>query len=265
MEGAIKAQLKMMPQLIDAERQYLPIWQQVQAEKMKGQMDSMLDMYGKAIPTASRIAMEQQQALKPLMQDIGTSASDIYKRSLGGGATGLLSKLQEQAMSDLQAGRSLTPEERRQAEQAARYASQARGMQGGNQAIALEVLSSNSLANAREAERRNFASNVYGLSEASFGNAMNMFGAPMLSVASTASPAAFMNSAGNMLQGLGPQLFTGESGYNAALITSNRKEQMDAAIANANSSNARFGAVMGLAGSVLGGFSQGFGAKMAKG
>jgi hypothetical protein len=57
-----------------------------------------------------------------------------------------------------------------------------------------------------------------------------------------------------MSQGLGAQLFQPESQYNAQLVTANRKEAMDAQIANAQSRNALTSGLMGMAGAVGGAF-----------
>jgi hypothetical protein len=66
-------------------------------------------------------------------------------------------ELQRQATSELQLGRSLTPEQERQATQAARAGMSARGLGVGNAALAAEILNRDAYASQREAERRNFA------------------------------------------------------------------------------------------------------------
>jgi hypothetical protein len=66
-------------------------------------------------------------------------------------------ELQRQATSELQLGRSLTPEQERQATQAARAGMSARGLGVGTGALAAEILNRDSYASQREAERRNFA------------------------------------------------------------------------------------------------------------
>jgi len=253
MKGAIRSQLEMMPSILDAERRYIPQWQENQERLMRGQVRSLMGIYDSAIPMATQVAQRQQNAMAPIVGNIATSAQDVYRKSLGSDAYGLLSTMQNQALSELKMGRSLSPEETRQAQQASRAAMQARGLQSGNQAVALEVLLNNNMATARENSRRQYASNVYGLSEASAANAYNQYGGPMMQMAYSASPAAMINTAGNMVQGLGPQLFNAESGYNAALISSNRKEQMDAQIANANSAASITGAGLGAFGKIFGG------------
>jgi hypothetical protein len=66
-------------------------------------------------------------------------------------------ELQRQATSDLALGRSLSPEQERQAVQQARAGMSARGLGVGTGALAAEVLNRDSYASQREADRRNFA------------------------------------------------------------------------------------------------------------
>ena len=77
--------------------------------------------------------------------------------------TGLYDELQGQASSDLALGRMLSPEEERDATQAARVGASQRGMATGPSTLAAEILNRNRMGTAREADRRNFALTVEGL------------------------------------------------------------------------------------------------------
>lgn len=259
MEGSLRAQMRLQPQLIASERQYLPQWQELQAEKYRGQTKSMMDIYGEMTPAAAKLSQQQLDYMSPVMGNMAMTAQDIYRRSLGPQASGLLGTMQQQASSELGLGRSLSQQEQTYAQQSARAAMQARGLQGGNQAVAAEVLNNYNLGTQREAQRRAYAQGVYGLSEASAANAYNQYGNPLMQMIGATSPAALLNASGNMMQGLGPQLFNPESSYNASLITANRAEDMQAKMANQQASNAMTGAIIGAVGSVAG---AGFGGYM---
>ena len=69
-------------------------------------------------------------------------------------------QLNTSALSDLQLGRSLTPEQERAATQQARAGYAARGLGAGTGAIAAEVLNRDAYATQREAQRRTFAGAV---------------------------------------------------------------------------------------------------------
>lgn len=76
------------------------------------------------------------------------------------GPSDIQSKLESQARGDLALGRSLSQEDIRTAQQAAREAWAARGLVGSKGAVAEEVLNRDSLARARERERQAFAQGV---------------------------------------------------------------------------------------------------------
>jgi hypothetical protein len=69
-------------------------------------------------------------------------------------------QLNATALSDLQLGRSLTPEQERAATQQARAGYSARGLGAGTGAMAAEILNRDAYASQREAQRRTFAGAV---------------------------------------------------------------------------------------------------------
>jgi hypothetical protein len=69
-------------------------------------------------------------------------------------------RLQQDAEAELALGRSLSPEQQRQATQSARAAFAARGMATGNAAAGAEILSRDAFATARQDQRRGFAAGV---------------------------------------------------------------------------------------------------------
>jgi len=98
----------------------------------------------------------------------GQQADDLqsvadYTDQLGYAAAGDLQgtdierELQRQASNELALGRSLSPEQERQATQQARAGMAARGLGAGTGALAAEILNREAYASQREADRRNFA------------------------------------------------------------------------------------------------------------
>lgn len=69
-------------------------------------------------------------------------------------------RLQQDAEAELALGRSLSPEQMRQATQSARGAFAARGMATGNAAAGAEILNRDAYASARQDQRRGFAAGV---------------------------------------------------------------------------------------------------------
>jgi hypothetical protein len=98
----------------------------------------------------------------------GQQADDLqaiadYTDQLGYAAAGDLQgtdierELQRQASNELALGRRLSPEQERQAAQAARAGFAARGLGASSGALAAEILNRDTYASQREADRRNFA------------------------------------------------------------------------------------------------------------
>lgn len=79
------------------------------------------------------------------------------------GDSPILREMQRQALGDLSLGRTLSPEEQMQAQQAARAGFAARGMGVGTPSATAEVLNRDAFATQREANRRGFGATVEGL------------------------------------------------------------------------------------------------------
>lgn len=253
MLDAMAGQEAIQPRLLQLERQYQPEYQKLQQEMMDRQMSYQLDSYGKAIPRSAELSGQFAQAMQPVYGQIGLAAQDAYRTGLGASTMGLYDKLNASANADLQSGRQLDPKQQQAAEQTARMAMAARGLSG-NQAVAQEVMNTYQMQNAREDRARQFAGQVYGIGQGNFQNAMATYGNSMLNQANAYSPANLYNSAYNMSQGLGAQIFNPESQYNANLVTANRKEAMDVKIANAQSKSALTSGLLGAAGAIGGAF-----------
>jgi hypothetical protein len=85
-------------------------------------------------------------------------------------------ELQRQATSDLALGRSLSPEQERQAAQQARAGMSARGLGVGTGALAAEILNRDAYASQREADRRNFAGSTNQMLVGNRANRIGMVG-----------------------------------------------------------------------------------------
>jgi hypothetical protein len=114
----------------------------------------------------------------------GQQADDLqsvadYTDQLGYTAAGDLQgtdierELQRQATTELALGRTLSPEQERQAAQQARAGMAARGLGAGTGALAAEILNREAYASQREAERRNFAGST---NQMLVGNRQNRIG-----------------------------------------------------------------------------------------
>jgi hypothetical protein len=105
--------------------------------------------------TDQLIAAEGQVAALGTIGDYTEQLGYAAARDLEG--TDIERELQRQATSELALGRTLSPEQQRQATQQARAGMAARGLGVSNSALAAEVLNRDAYASQREADRRNFA------------------------------------------------------------------------------------------------------------
>ena len=237
MLDAMSAQEAIQPRLLELERQYLPQYQKLQQETMDRQMGYQMDSYEKALPRSQQIAGMAQQG-----------AMSAYRQGMGADTMGLYDSMLASAQSDLSAGRGLTPEMEKLAQQSARQAMAARGLSG-NQAVGQEVLNAYQLGEGRENRSRQFAGAMYGAGQGNLQYALGNY--------SPYAPQTMYGGAAQMSQGLGAQIFQPESQYNAGLISANRKEAMDAQIANAQSRSALTSGLLGAGGAIIGGYASG--------
>ena len=232
MLDSMAGQEAIQPRLLELERQYQPLYQKLQQEMMDRQMSYQMDSYQKILPQSKKIAgMAQEGALSAYRQGMGSGTMSLYDTMLAS------------AQTDLEAGRGLTPEMQKLAQQSAREAMAARGLSG-NQAVGQEVLNAYQLGEGRENRARQFAGGMYGAGQGNLQYALGNY--------NPYSPQTMYGGASQMTEALGAKIFNPESQYNSALIGSNRKEAMDVMIANQQASNASRNAIMGAVGSIAG-------------
>jgi hypothetical protein len=121
--------------------------------------------------TDQLIAAEDQATQLGRIGDYTEQLGYQAARDLEG--TDIERELQRQATSELALGRSLSPEQERQATQQARAGMAARGLGVGTGALAAEVLNRDAYATEREASRRNFAGST---NQMLVGNRQNRIG-----------------------------------------------------------------------------------------
>lgn len=256
MLDAMSAQEAIQPRLLALEQQYTPLWQETQRKALLNQQNIQNELYAQQIPKSAELASQYASAMAPAFGQIGASARSAYEQTLDPSLRGILGTLGQQASEGLTLGSALSQAETQQAQQAARAAMAARGLTG-NQAISQEVLNTYGMGQARQLQRQQLASQVYGMGQNQASQAMGLYGTSLMNQAQAFSPVGSYQMATGANQALGPSLFQPESQYNAQLITANRKEAMDAQIANAQSRNALTGGLMSMAGSIVGGMATG--------
>ena len=252
MQDALKSQGAIQNQLLDLEGKYTPQYQALQQQTLMGQMDTLGNLYNYSNPLTQKLQTEYAGMQLPLYGAIGQGANQAYQSGLGEQTMGLYNTMQRQAKEGLDAGYGLTPEMQRQAQQSARAAMSARGLAGGNQGIAQEVLNSYALGNQRYQQSLGNAQQAYGLGVNQFGGAMQTYGQPLMQQIQAYSPTAMYGQAVTGSQMLGAKLFQPESQYNAGVYGANQSNQMQTSMANAQIAASQQAAQMGMLGSLGG-------------
>ena len=175
MQDALNAQESIQDRLLGLERAYTPQYQELQRATLSGQLGTLGSLYRDAGVLSSGLQNDYIGMQSPIYGQIGKASLNAYQQSLDPATRGLYSSMMASAQNDLNAGRGLTPEMERVAQQSARSAMAARGLTG-NQAVAQEVLNSYNLSNMREDRARQFAGSMYNAGIAQTANAYSAYG-----------------------------------------------------------------------------------------
>lgn len=250
MKGAMEAQYRLAPQMMEYERSLIPQWQALQREQMKGQADNLKTFYRDVMGDSANLMTQYGTTFSNAMAPIAQGSRTAYESSLGGGAD-LQNMMRTQAMSDLSYGSGLTPEMQTQAEQMSRAASSARGLTNTNRGVANEVLTGYKLGQERQDRARTFANTVLGSDVTMAGNAYAQYGSPLIqSGLGALSPMGLATQAMTYNQNLGPTYLQPESQYSANLVSANQNMALQAAVANAQNKNAMITGAMSMFGNM---------------
>lgn len=240
--GALDVQEKILQRIPGLERKYQPEMQALQRDTLMGQMGIMDQTLNKAIMGSTQLGNRLLDEYSPTLLKAMEQGRTEYYKSMGS-STEIMNEMEKRALEGIRTGRGLSEEDKMYAEQAARTASAARGMQMGNQGIANEVLMNYNIANQRERQRLGDAqtaiSNRMQLNSAG----LQAYGTPLSTLVSQTNPLSYLGLAQQMNAGLGSQLFQPESEYNANVMGSNANVNVQSALAAAQ---AKAGMAQGL-------------------
>jgi len=252
MSDSIRAQIDMAPQLMEAEKRLVPMWQQLQYEQMMGQANNLKTFYRSVMGDSANLLKEYGSTFADSLAPIAERSRNTYDLGLGGGAE-LQNLMRTQALADLNAGMGLTPEMERLAAQMGRAGGTARGIANSAQGIGMETLAGYNLGLQRQAQARTFANQVLGNDVTMSGAAYNQYGAPLVSSGLGAlSPMGLAGQATQYNQGLGPTYLQPESQYAANLYASNYNGQLQANVATAQNKSAITSGILSGVGSIAG-------------
>lgn len=253
-QNALRVQKQVLPEMAALETAMAP---QLAQAKMTGYETLATGMLGLADRLYEpSMAMQRQVAggQLGLMAGLAPSATQAAIGGMDATTRGIYQTFGEQALADLQAGTGLSAQEQAFAQQSARAAAEARGVNLSRQGTDLEVLNTYRLGQQRLAQRQAVAAQAFQMGQGVQSVGMTGFLAPSLGMAQGYSVPGLMTSAGAGFTGLGESFLTPESQY-LANIRANRI-QMETSIqaANAQRSGAIFGGIASGLGAAAGGY-----------
>lgn len=250
---ALKAQEKLLSLQAEAEGRLQPSLTSRQIESLRGQATGMLGLYGYLQPRADQFQQQYAASQLGMMGGLGAQATQAAIGSLDPTTRGIYNTFGQQAFEGLQAGTGLTAQETNQAQQAARAAAQARGLQFSRQGSDLEILNTYSLGQQRQQQRQAVAQAAFQMGAGQQQMGYQGYLTPAFGASQQFGLTGMVNAAQSTYGALGQSSFlTPESQY-LANIRANRI-QMETAVASANAqrSGAIFGGVASAFGSALG-------------
>ena len=251
LQGALDAQGSILPQQAGMELRLAPALTQSQQAGYQNYATGLLGSYASLYAPTQQFQTQYAQGQLGMLGALGSQATGAAIGSLDATTRGIYNTFGQQALSNLQYGTGLSGEETTQAQQAARAAAQARGLQFSRQGNDLEILNTYQMGQQRLKERQATAVQAYqmGANQQAFGaqnyltpsyNASQPFG---LAGIYAGSQAGYAN--------LGTSFLTPESQY-LANIRANRIQQENAdAAAAAQKSSGLAGGLGSIAGALL--------------
>lgn len=224
-----------------------------------GQLGVMQDLYGYYMPAAAELGARNLDAYAPMYGAAAQYASGAMRQGIGAGGVNLLDTMTGQAQAGLDAGQSMTPADLAYAQQSARAASAARGLNTSGMGIANEILNTYRMRTAREDRARQYAQSVYGLNQGVATLGQQLYGQPITALVSAMSPATLIGQAQGFQSSQGPQFMQPESQYMANVMGGNANTSMQTSMANAQISAGRQAGMMSMLGSIGGGIMGGIG------
>ena len=250
MKGAMDAQYRLAPDIINKERELVPQLQKLQYDQMLGQANNLQSFYGSVMGDSANLLKQYGSTYADALSPIARGARSTYEQGLGGGER-IQNLLRGQAESDLSFGMGLTPEMERESAQRARAGMTARGLTNTNKGIGAEILGGYKMGMDRQDRARTFAGQVLNNDVSMGNNAYQQYGSPLItSGLQGMSPMGLAQGAMAGMGSLGPTYLQPESQFYSNIMAGNQNMQMQAAVANAQAKNSMITGAMSMFGNM---------------
>ena len=252
--NALRAQGELLPMQAEMEQRLAPQLINARMAGLRATSQGLMGLYGDLYEPAQKLQQRYATDQISMLGGLGAQATGAAIGSLDATPRGSYSTFGQQALTDLQAGTSLTEQETNQAQQAARAAAAARGMTFSRQGTDLEILNTYGMGQRRLAQRQAVAQQAYQMGVGQQAVGLQGFLSPAYAGSQQYSLTGLAGGASGMYSDVGNSPFLQPESQYMANIRANRI-QMETAIASANASRS---------GGIMGGLTGGLGAGLGK-
>ncbi len=252
--NALKVQSVVLPEQAVLEERIAPTLINTRMAGLRATSQGLLGLYGDLYQPAQQLQQRYATDQLSMLSGLGAQATGAALGSLDATTRGIYSTFGQQALSDLQAGTSLTAAETTQAQQAARAAAAARGLTFSRQGTDLEILNTYGMGQRRLAQRQDVAQRAYQMGVGQQAVGLQGFLTPAYAGSQQYSLTGLAGGASGMYADVGSSPFLQPESQYLANIRANRI-QMETAIQSANAARS---------GGILGGLASGVGAAAGK-
>jgi hypothetical protein len=253
-QNALRVQAALLPEQARLEQTLAPQLIDTRMAGLRATSQGLLGLYGDLYQPAQQLQQRYATDQLSMLSGLGAQATGAALGSLDATTRGIYSTFGQQALSDLQAGTSLTAQETTQAQEAARAAAAARGLTFSRQGTDLEVLNTYGMGQRRLAQRQATAQQAYQMGVGQQAIGLQGFLNPAFAASQQYSLTGLAGGATGMYADVGSSPFLQPESQYLANIRANRI-QMETAIQSANAARS---------GGILGGLASGAGSVIAK-
>lgn len=252
--NALKVQSTLLPEQAVLEERLAPTLINTRMAGLRATSQGLMGLYGDLYAPAQQLQQRYAGDQMSMLAGLGAQSTQAALGSLDPTTRGIYNTFGQQALGDLQAGTSLTAQETTQAQQAARAAGAARGVNFSRQGTDLEILNTYNMGQRRLAQRQNVAQQAYQMGASQQGVGLQAFLNPAFAASQQYSLTGLAGGAQGMYADVGTSPFLQPESQYLANIRANRI-QMETAIQSANAQ--RSGAIIGGGLSAIGSYAGG--------
>ena len=231
--NALKVQSTLLPEQAVLEERLAPTLINTRMAGLRATSQGLMGLYGDLYDPAQALQKRYATDQMSMLAGMGAQSTQAALGSLDANTRGIYDTFGRQALSDLQAGTSLTAQETTQAQQAARAAGAARGVNFSRQGADLEILNTYNMGQRRLQQRQGVAQQAYQMGASQQGVGLQAFLNPAFAASQQYSLTGLAGGAQGMYADVGTSPFLQPESQYLANIRANRI-QMETAIQSAN-------------------------------